>query len=230
VYGWEVVPEAVEDARRNAADNGITNATFRRGDLARLRASLGPRGLPGLGGGGKRGKRGDGGGGSSGGGRGSEDGVKEKYDRNRDTTVAAEIEVEVEVRAGVGSEKTDLPQPDIVIADPARAGMDKSLVTVLRSIGARRVVYVSCNPATQARDILGLCGGGERGGVRGEDDGDRDGDSDGDGDGDDSAGGGSGSGGGRRLARYRLVSCTPVDMFPHTPHVETVAVLDKVEE
>ena len=53
VYGWEVVPEAVRDARRNAADNDIANATFRRGDLARLRASLGggARDLPGLSGG-----------------------------------------------------------------------------------------------------------------------------------------------------------------------------------
>ena len=37
VFGWEVVPEAVKDAERNAEANGITNATFRRGDLAKLK-------------------------------------------------------------------------------------------------------------------------------------------------------------------------------------------------
>ncbi|ACO62243.1 predicted protein, partial [Micromonas commoda] len=125
VFGWEVVPEAVKDAERNAEANGITNATFRRGDLAKLKASL--------------------------------------------------------------------PGPDIVIADPARAGMDESLVKVLRSIGAERIVYVSCNPATQARDLLRLKGGD----------------------------GGEG-------ARYDVRYCTPVDMFPHTPHVETVVVLDRI--
>ena len=78
-------------------------------------------------------------------------------------------------------------------ADPARAGMDESLVKVLRSIGAERIVYVSCNPATQARDLLRLKGGD----------------------------GGEG-------ARYDVRYCTPVDMFPHTPHVETVVVLDRI--
>ena len=136
VFGWEVVPEAVKDAERNAEANGITNATFRRGDLAKLKVSL-----PGVGG------------------------------------------------KGSG----DIPKPDIVIADPARAGMDESLVKVLRSVGAERIVYVSCNPATQARDLLRLKGGD----------------------------GGEGS-------RYDVRYCTPVDMFPHTPHVETVVVLDRI--
>ena len=103
VYGWEVVPEAVKDAERNAAANGIDNATFRRGDLAKLKASL-----PGVGG--------------KGGG--------------------------------------DLPKPDVVIADPARAGMDESLVKVLTAIGAKRIVYVSCAPDTQARDVKYLCAKG----------------------------------------------------------------------
>ena len=138
VYGWEVVPEAVKDAERNAAANGIDNATFRRGDLAKLKASL-----PGVGG--------------KGGG--------------------------------------DLPKPDVVIADPARAGMDESLVKVLAAIGAKRIVYVSCNPATQARDVLRLAGGNGGDGVR-----------------------------------YEMRSCAPVDMFPHTPHVETVAVLERIDE
>ena len=45
VYGWEVVQAAVDDAKTNAAANGITNATFRQGDLAKLKASLGAKGL-----------------------------------------------------------------------------------------------------------------------------------------------------------------------------------------
>lgn len=173
VYGWEVVPEAVKDAKRNAASNGITNATFRRGDLAKLKSSL-----PGLGG-------------------------KAKANRNGGDETT-EVNSSIDEALGHHDGEDVLPAPDIVIADPARAGMSKSLVKVLRDIGARRVVYVSCNPATQARDILGLCGGG------GNDDDE--------------------SGAGAAAARYRVLSVTPVDMFPHTPHVETVAVLERVVE
>ena len=82
--------------------------------------------------------------------------------------------------------------PDIVITDPARPGMDAALIDILRKIGAKRIVYVSCNPSTQARDLLAL----------------------------------TSSSTGPGDTAYELKSCTPVDMFPHTPHVESIAVLD----
>lgn len=158
VYGWEIVPEAVEDARRNADANGVRNATFVACDLAKLAS-------------------------------------KRAKSKSKSTTDPVG-----EGLRGVDGER--VPPPDVVIADPARAGMDASLVATLRSVGAPRVVYVSCNPATQARDFRRLAG---------EEDDDE-------------------GGGDERAARYEVVSCAPVDMFPHTPHVETVAVLRRVDE
>ena len=79
--------------------------------------------------------------------------------------------------------------PDVVILDPPRAGVHPSVIEVLLGTGARKIVYVSCNPATQARDLAMLTSGGA----------------------------------------YRLVRIRPVDMFPHTTHVENVALLEKVD-
>ena len=73
---------------------------------------------------------------------------------------------------------------DVVSLDPPRAGATPEFLAATCALGPRRIVYISCNPATQARDIELL---GESG--------------------------------------YRLVRITPVDMFPHTSHVETVALL-----
>ena len=78
--------------------------------------------------------------------------------------------------------------PDVVILDPPRAGVHPSVIEVLLGTGARKIVYVSCNPATQARDLAMLTSGGA----------------------------------------YRLVRIRPVDMFPHTTHVENVALLEKI--
>lgn len=75
-------------------------------------------------------------------------------------------------------------RPDVIITDPPRAGMSEKLVQQLLRMRAPRVVYVSCNPATQARD-LGLL---------------------------DEA--------------YRIVKLQPVDMFPHTHHIENIALLE----
>jgi 23S rRNA (uracil1939-C5)-methyltransferase len=74
-------------------------------------------------------------------------------------------------------------KPDIVIADPPRAGMDKPVIETLLKIAPRRIVYVSCNPATQARDLELLS------------------------------------------VKYETESVRPVDMFPHTFHVENVVSL-----
>lgn len=76
-------------------------------------------------------------------------------------------------------------QPDVIITDPPRAGMHVDVVQRLLEIGASRIVYISCNPATQARDIALLD------------------------------------------AMYAVKAVQPVDMFPHTYHVENVVLLEK---
>lgn len=73
-------------------------------------------------------------------------------------------------------------------ADPARAGLGKPVIEYLMGCGARTLVYVSCNPATQARDIQLLTDTAEPN-------------------------------------NFQLESVQPVDMFPHTEHIESVAVL-----
>lgn len=74
-------------------------------------------------------------------------------------------------------------RPDIIITDPPRAGMHQDVVNVILGAAPKRIVYVSCNPATQARDLALL---------------DKD---------------------------YKVMAVQPVDMFPHTPHVENVVLL-----
>ncbi|MBP5171195.1 MAG: 23S rRNA (uracil(1939)-C(5))-methyltransferase RlmD [Bacteroidales bacterium] len=78
--------------------------------------------------------------------------------------------------------------PDVLITDPPRAGMHEDVVHTILSARPRRVVYVSCNPATQARDLSLLD------------------------------------------VAYRVTAIQPVDMFPHTQHVENVVCLDLREE
>jgi len=89
-------------------------------------------------------------------------------------------------------EKTIQRRPDVVITDPARAGMSPSVISFLRRCGARRVVYVSCNVTTQMRDLRDLALPAKLPGEQ----------------------------------AYCLTTVTPVDMFPQTAHVETVAVLE----
>jgi 23S rRNA (uracil1939-C5)-methyltransferase len=75
--------------------------------------------------------------------------------------------------------------PDVVIIDPPRAGMQREVVRLLLDMGPNRIVYVSCNPTTLARDL------------------------------------------GMMMDHYRILEVQPVDMFPHTYHVETVVKLAK---
>ncbi len=75
---------------------------------------------------------------------------------------------------------------DAVVLDPPRAGCHEDLLRALLAKGVPRVVYVSCDPATLARDLAFLCGEG-----------------------------------------YELLEVQPVDMFPHTYHVEAIATLQK---
>jgi 23S rRNA (uracil1939-C5)-methyltransferase len=77
-------------------------------------------------------------------------------------------------------------QPDVIITDPPRAGMDEKVVQVILAASPERIVYVSCNPATQARDLQLM------------------------------------------QHQYAVKEVHPVDMFPHTHHVENVVLLEKI--
>ncbi len=74
-------------------------------------------------------------------------------------------------------------RPDVLVTDPPRAGMQEEVIDSLLVLMPPKIVYISCNPSTQARDILLLS------------------------------------------TKYNLVAVTPVDMFPHTSHIESVALL-----
>jgi 23S rRNA m(5)U-1939 methyltransferase (EC 2.1.1.-) len=126
VYGVEIVPQAIEDAKRNAELNGITNTEFFVGK--------------------------------------AEDVVTDIYSSGRDGSRA-----------------------DVVVVDPPRKGCDKKLLDTLVEMKPGRIVYVSCDPATLARDIKIL----------------------------------SESGG------YSLEKYTVCDMFSHSGHVETVALIER---
>ena len=73
--------------------------------------------------------------------------------------------------------------PDVVILDPPRAGIHPDVAKVILEARPDRIVYVSCNPASQARDLAVLC------------------------------------------ENYEVTAVQPVDMFPHTHHVENVVAL-----
>jgi 23S rRNA (uracil1939-C5)-methyltransferase len=120
VFGVEVVPEAIEDAKRNAELNGITNAEFAAGE--------------------------------------------------------AEVVIPKWYKEGNSA--------DVLVVDPPRKGCDEALLKTIIEMKPKKVVYVSCNPATLARDLRILEDGG-----------------------------------------YKTLEVQPVDMFPHTTHVECVSQL-----
>ena len=78
----------------------------------------------------------------------------------------------------------DHGRPDVIITDPPRAGMHEDVVNVILHASPRKIVYISCNPATQARDLQLLD------------------------------------------KKYKVRAIQPVDMFPHTHHVENVVLLE----
>ncbi len=75
--------------------------------------------------------------------------------------------------------------PDVVITDPPRSGMHEKVILSIMAMAAEKIIYVSCNPATQARDLALLSG------------------------------------------QYELILSQPLDMFPHTQHVENIALLKR---
>jgi len=84
-------------------------------------------------------------------------------------------------------EERKIPKPSLIILDPPRSGLHKNTVEDVIKINPEKIVYVSCNPATQARDVKLFSEAG-----------------------------------------YKLIKMRPVDMFPHTFHIENVALLAKI--
>jgi 23S rRNA (uracil1939-C5)-methyltransferase len=122
VYGVEIVPQAIEDAKKNALQNGVENAEFLVGESEKVIPEL--------------------------------------------------------INKGIRAE--------VVVVDPPRKGCERSLLEAISSISPKRIVYVSCDPSTLARDLGILDGLG-----------------------------------------YRTIEVQPVDMFPQTAHVETVALVER---
>ncbi|MBL0063752.1 MAG: 23S rRNA (uracil(1939)-C(5))-methyltransferase RlmD [Bacteroidetes bacterium] len=124
VVGIENVPVAIEDAKENAKENGLSNTTFIAGDI-------------------------------------------------KDTLTSAFV--------------LEHGRPDVIITDPPRAGMHPDVVRKMLELFPEKIVYVSCNPGTQARDLAMLD------------------------------------------EKYKVEAIQPVDMFPHTTHVENVVLLKRKE-
>ena len=85
-------------------------------------------------------------------------------------------------------ELASLPKPDVMVIDPPRSGMHPKTVQQVLELSPDRIVYVSCNPSTQVRDIKFFT----------ED-------------------------------SYEIKLVQPMDMFPHTPHVENIVSLEKIK-
>ena len=90
------------------------------------------------------------------------------------------------LRGWARGERAGAPKPDVVVVDPPRAGLHPRVVVRVAELAPSRIVYVSCNPATLARDLKDFAGLG-----------------------------------------WRTVEVTPYDMFPHTPHIESVTRLER---
>lgn len=107
VYGVEIVPQAIEDAKRNAKLNGITNAEFFVGK--------------------------------------AEEVLPQFYEDH----LSRESEI-----------KDDMSHPDVIVVDPPRKGCDSACLATMLKMQPKRIVYVSCDSATLARDLRMLCDGG----------------------------------------------------------------------
>lgn len=120
VYGVEIVPDAILDARENARRNGITNAFFMTGA--------------------------------------AEEVIPDFY--------TGRISFEDDAAGGTLTDgsmyeaRDDMKHPDVIVVDPPRKGCDERLLGTMIAAGAGRIVYVSCDPATLARDLKILCADG----------------------------------------------------------------------
>ncbi len=121
VYGVEIIPQAIEDARENAKRNHIENATFFVGK--------------------------------------AEEVLPEFYEKQMQE--CTELSSSDEDGAGSGEcAGADMLHPDVIVVDPPRKGCDEKCLDTMLKMQPKRIVYVSCDSATLARDLRILCDGG----------------------------------------------------------------------
>lgn len=121
VYGVEVVPQAIEDARNNAALNGIKNVQFFVGK--------------------------------------AEEVLPEFYASHAEDAVYQDERSSAE-ETGAGIPTGNMSRPDVIVVDPPRKGCDPACLDTMLKMQPERIVYVSCDSATLARDLRILCDGG----------------------------------------------------------------------
>lgn len=160
VYGVEIVAPAIEDARNNAKINGIENVEFFVGKAEEVLPEFYEKGLR------------------------SEKGRTEGRNKGAEEKGLGDREQE-----GDKVKREEMLHPDVIVVDPPRKGCDEKCLETIVKMKPERVVYVSCDSATLARDLKFLCEWG-----------------------------------------YEVKKVQPVDMFPHTGHVETVVLMSKVQQ
>ena len=124
VYGVEIIPQAIDDARGNARRNGINNATFFVGK--------------------------------------AEEVLPEFYEKQGcgQAGTADKTMTGVSGAGAVASDGPDMLHPDVIVVDPPRKGCDEKCLDTMLKMQPKRIVYVSCDSATLARDLRILCDGG----------------------------------------------------------------------
>ena len=154
MIGVDNVASAVRDARQNARHNGVANAEFVAADAGDFMCALAAQ----------------------------KSGCTPAADAESATALAPAVDI-----AGTPVPAPDVPTPagDLVLfMDPPRAGASEAFLDAACALAPERIVYISCNPETQVRDVA-------------------------------------------RLARagYEVRAVQPVDMFPHTSHIESIALI-----
>ncbi len=122
VYGVEIVPQAIEDAKNNAKLNGISNAEFFVGK--------------------------------------AEEVLPEFYEQLQKTASFDGDSGLCEGDEGCGQSNGSMLNPDVIVVDPPRKGCDEACLSTMLKMQPERIVYVSCDSATLARDLRILCDGG----------------------------------------------------------------------
>ena len=163
IYGIEINKDAIKNAVQNAKDNGIDNIEFFCGDTEKELAAQ-----------------------TAGTAQSAKTAQAANLSPTTETGQTTESTQATNPAIAGAPAQTfgTLPRPDLIILDPPRNGLEPGALKKIASFRAPKIVYVSCNPTTQARDLRLFASHG-----------------------------------------YKLLSIRPVDMFPHTYHIESVAAL-----